>query len=95
MSSCSLKRTGRDTDVFKVTEEVFDTAQVTTEYTYKMRFCIYLMYHKLDEYVQLNLSSGGKEYEFSQMHIFYNDSPYIEKTIVDEADYYLPMIWLI
>ena len=84
-----LKRTGRDTDVFKVTEEVFDTAQVTTEYTYKMRFCIYLMYHKLDEYVQLNLSSGGKEYEFSQMHIFYNDSPYIEKTIVDEADYLL------
>lgn len=84
-----LKRTGRDTDVFKVTEEVFDTAQVTTEYTYKMRFCIYLMYHKLDEYVQLNLSSGDKEYEFAQMHIFYNDSPYIEKTIVDEADYLL------
>lgn len=84
-----LKRTGRDTDVFKVTEEVFNTAQVTTEYTYKMRFCIYLMYHKLDEYVQLNLSSGGKEYEFAQMHIFYNDSPYIEKTIVDEADYLL------
>ena len=84
-----LKRTGRDTDVFKVAEEVFDTTQLTTEYTYKMRFCIYLMYHKLDEYVQLNLSSGGKEYEFAQMHIFYNDSPYIEKTIVDEADYLL------
>ena len=84
-----MKRTGRDTDVFKVAEEVFDTTQLTTEYTYKMRFCIYLMYHKLDEYVQLNLSSGGKEYEFAQMHIFYNDSPYIEKTIVDEADYLL------
>lgn len=84
-----LKRTGRDTDVFKVAEEVFDTAQVTTEYTYKIRFCIYLMYHKFEEYVQLNLSSGGKEYEFAQMHIFYNDSPYIEKTIVDEADYLL------
>lgn len=84
-----LKRAGRDIDVFKVTEEVFDTTQVTTEYTYKMRFCIYLMYHKLDEYVQLNLSSGGKEYEFAQMDIFYNNSPYIEKTIVDEADYLL------
>ncbi|MDE8697822.1 hypothetical protein PZH42_27595, partial [Bacteroides cellulosilyticus] len=48
-----------------------------------------LMYHKLDENVQLNLSSCGKEYEFSQMHIFYNDSPYSEKTIVDEADYLL------
>ena len=84
-----LKRTGRDTDVFKVAEEVFDTTQLTTEYTYKMRFCIYLMYHKLDEYVQLNLSSGGKEYEFAQMDIFYNNSPYIEKIIVDEADYLL------
>lgn len=84
-----LKRTGRDTDVFKVAEEVFDTTQVTTEYAYKMRFCIYLMYHKLDEYVQLNLNSGDKEYKFAQMHIFYNDSPYIEKTIVDEADYLL------
>lgn len=47
------------------------------------------MYHKLDEYVQLNLRTGGKEYEFAQTHIFYNDSPYIEKTIVDEADYLL------
>ena len=84
-----LKRTGRDTDVFKVAEEVFDTTQLTTEYAYKMRFCIYLMYHRLDEYVQLDLSSGGKEYEFAQMNIFYNDSPYIEKTIVDEADYLL------
>ena len=84
-----LKRTGRDADVFKVAEEVFDTAQLTTEYAYKMRFCIYLMYHKLDEYVQLNLNSGDKEYRFAQMHIFYNDSPYIEKTIVDEADYLL------
>lgn len=84
-----LKRTGRDTDVFKVAEEVFDTTQLTTEYAYKMRFCIYLMYHKLDEYVQLNLRTGGKEYEFAQTHIFYNDSPYIEKTIVDEADYLL------
>ena len=84
-----LKRTGRDTDVFKVAEEVFDTTQLTTKYAYKMRFCIYLMYHKLDEYVQLNLRTGGKEYEFAQTHIFYNDSPYIEKTIVDEADYLL------
>lgn len=84
-----LKRTGRDTDVFKVAEEVFDTTQLTTEYAYKMRFCIYLMYHKLDEYVQLNLRTGGKEYEFVQMDIFYNNSPYIEKTIVDEADYLL------
>ncbi len=84
-----LKRTGRDTDAFKVAEEVFNTAQLTTECTYKIRFCIYLMYHKIDEYVQLNLSTGGKEYEFAQSHIFYNDSPYIEKTIVDEADYLL------
>lgn len=84
-----LKRTGRDTDVFKVAEEVFDTTQLTTEYAYKMRFCIYLMYHKLDEYVQLNLRTGGKEYEFVQMDIFYNNSPYIEKTIVDEVDYLL------
>ena len=84
-----LKRTGRDTDVFKVAEEVFDTTQLITEYAYKMRFCIYLMYHKLDEYVQLNLRTGGKEYEFVQMDIFYNNSPYIEKTIVDEADYLL------
>lgn len=84
-----LKRTGRDTDVFKVAEEVFDTTQLTTEYAYKMRFCIYLMYHKLDEYVQLNLKTGGKEYEFVQMNIFYNNSPYIEKTIVDEVDYLL------
>lgn len=84
-----LKRTGRDTDVFKVAEEVFDTTQLTTEYAYKMRFCIYLMYHKLDEYVQLILRTGGKEYEFVQMDIFYNNSPYIEKTIVDEVDYLL------
>lgn len=84
-----LKRTGRDTDVFKVAEEVFDTTQLTTEYAYKMRLCIYLMYHKLDEYVQLNLRTGGKEYEFVQMDIFYNNSPYIEKTIVDEVDYLL------
>ena len=84
-----LKRTGRDTDVFKVAEEVFDTTQLTTEYAYKMRFCIYLMYHKLDEYVQLNLRTGGKEYEFVQMDIFHNNSPYIEKTIVDEVDYLL------
>ena len=47
------------------------------------------MYHKLDEYVQLNLRTGGKEYEFVQMDIFYNNSPYIEKTIVDEVDYLL------
>lgn len=56
-----LKRTGRDADVFKVAEEVFNTTQVTTEYAYKIRFCIYLMYHKLDEYVQLNIKTGGKE----------------------------------
>lgn len=84
-----LKRKGRDADVFKVSEEVFKTSQVTTEYTYKMRICIYLMYHKLDEYIQLDLRTGGKEYEFNQFHIFYNDSPYIEKTIADEADYLL------
>lgn len=84
-----LKRLGRDADVFKVAEEVFDTIQVTTEHTYKMRFCIYLMYHKLDEYVRLNLSTGGREYEFNQYHLFYNDSPYVEKTIADEADYLL------
>ena len=84
-----LKRKGRDEDVFKVAEEVFDTTQVTTEYTYKMRFCIYLMYHKLDEYVQLNLSTGGKEYEFNHFHLFNNDSPYVEKTMADEADYLL------
>lgn len=84
-----LKRMGRDNDVFKIVEEVFKTSQVTTEYTYKMRLCINLMYHKIDEYVQLNLPSGGREYEFAQMHLFYNDSPYIEKTIADEADYLL------
>lgn len=84
-----LKRMGRDADVFKIAKEVFITTQVTTEYTYKMRFCIYLMYHKLDEYIQLNLNAGGKEYKFAQTHIFYNDSPYIEKTIADEADYLL------
>lgn len=84
-----LKRKGRDADVFKIAEEVFNTTQVTTEYTYKMRFCIYLMYHKLDEYVQLNLSTGGKEYEFNYFHLFNNNSPYVEKTMVDEADYLL------
>lgn len=84
-----LKRTGRDAEVFKVAEEVFNTTQVTTEYAYKIRFCIYLMYHKLDEYVQLNIKTGGKEYEFAQFHIFHNDSPYIEKVIVDEAGYLL------
>ena len=84
-----LKRKGRDADVFKVAEEVFKTTQVTTEYTYKMRFCIYLMYHRLDEYIHLSLSTGGREYEFNQYHLFYNDSPYVEKTIADEADYLL------
>lgn len=84
-----LKRKGRDADVFKIAEKVFITSQVTTEYTYKMRFCIYLMYHKLDEYVQIDLRTGGKEYEFAQFHAFYNDSPYVEKTIADEADYLL------
>lgn len=84
-----LKRKGRDTDVFKVAEEVFNTTQVTSEYTYKMRFCIYLMYHKLDEYVQLKLDTGTREYEFNHYHLFNNDSPYVEKTIADEADYLL------
>lgn len=84
-----LKRKGRDAEVFKLTEEVFDTNQVTTEYIYKMRFCIYLMYHKMDEYVELNLSTGGKEYEFNRVHILFNDSPYIEKTLADEAEYLL------
>lgn len=84
-----LKRKGRDADVFKIAEEVFITSQVTTEYTYKMRFCIYLMYHKLDEYVQIDLRTGGKEYKFAQTHVFYNDSPYVEKTIADEVDYLL------
>lgn len=84
-----LKREGRDTEVFKIAEEVFNTTQITTEYTYKMRFCIYLMYHKLDEYVQLKLKTGGKEYEFAQFHLFHNDSPYIEKIIADEVDYLL------
>ena len=84
-----LKRAGRDAEVFKVSEEVFNTTQVTTEYAYKIRFCIYLMYHKLDEYVRLNIKTGEKEYEFAQLHIFYNDSPYIEKVIADEADYLL------
>ena len=84
-----LKRQGRDAEVFKVADEVFFTTQVTTENTYKMRFCIYLMYHKLEEYVQIDLRNGGKEYEFAQTHVFYNDSPYVEKTIADEADYLL------
>ena len=84
-----LKRMGRDAEVFKVAEDVFKTNQVTTEYMYKMRFCIYLMYHKLDEYVQLDLRTGGKEYEFNQYHLFNSDSPFVEKTIADEADYLL------
>ena len=84
-----LKRKGRDADVFKIAEEVFHTTQLTTEYTYKMRFCIYLMYHKLDEYVQFKLGTGTREYEFNHFHLFHNDSPYVEKTIADEADYLL------
>ena len=84
-----LKRKGRDADVFKVAEDVFKTNQVTTEYIYKMRFCIYLMYNKLDEYIRLDLRSGGKECEFNQYHLFYNDSPYVEKAMADEADYLL------
>jgi hypothetical protein len=47
------------------------------------------MYHRLDEYIHLSLSTGGREYEFNQYHLFYNDSPYVEKTIADEADYLL------
>lgn len=84
-----LKRKGSDAEVFNLTEEVFNTNQVTAEYIYKMRFCIYLMYHKLDEYVELDLSTGGKEYEFNRVHLLYNDSPYIEKTLADEAAYLL------
>ena len=84
-----LKRKGRDADVFKTAEEVFKTSMVTTEYTYKIRFCIYLMYHKLDDYVQLDLGTGRREYEFNQYNLFHSDSPYIEKTIADEANYLL------
>ena len=84
-----LKRKGRDAEVFMLKDEVFNTNQVTTEYIYKLRFCLYLMYHKLDEYVELTLSTGGKEYEFAQFHLLYNDSPYIEKFIADEAEYLL------
>lgn len=84
-----LKRKGRDTDVFKVAEEVFNTTQLTTEYTYKMRFCIYLMYHKLDEYVKLKLGTGTREHEFNHYNLFYNDSPFVEKTIADEVEYLL------
>lgn len=84
-----LKRKGREEDVFKIAEEVFNTAQLTTEYSYKIRFCIYLIYHRLDDYLLLDLRTGGKEHEFAEMHIFYNDSPYIEKTIADEALYLL------
>ena len=84
-----LKRKGRDEDVFRITDEVFKTSQITTDCAYKMRFCIYMMYHKIDEYVKLKLRTGGMEYEFAQMELFYNDSPYIEKTIADEADYLL------
>lgn len=84
-----LKRMGRDDEVFELSNDVFNTNQVTTEYIYKIRFCIYLLYHRLDEYTELNLSTGGKEYEFNKCHLFYNDSPYIEKTIADEAEYLL------
>lgn len=84
-----LMSAGREADVFKVADEAMNTNQITTEYVYKIRFCIYLMCHKLDEYVQLTLPSGGKEYEFAQFHIFYNDSPFIEKVLADEADYLL------
>jgi Predicted NTPase (NACHT family) len=84
-----LKRKGRDEEVFKIADEVLNTTMITTDYAYKMRFCIYLMYHKIDEYVQLNLSNGVMEYDFAQTDIFYNDSPYIEKTIADEAYYLL------
>ncbi len=83
-----LKRKGRDEDVLKITDEVFDTTQLLTEYAFKMRFCIYLIYHKLNEYVELK-TEHGKEYEFAMTHVFYNDSPYIERTIADEADYLL------
>ena len=84
-----LKRKGRDKEVFKITEEVFDTQQLTTDSIYKMRFCIYLMCQKMDEYVRLNLSTGGMEYEFTQFHAFYKNSPYVEKTIIDGAYYLL------
>lgn len=84
-----LKRKGRDEEVFKITNEVFDTQQLTTDSIYKLRFCIYLMYQKMDEYVKLNLSTGGMEYEFTQIHAFYRNSPYVEKTVADGAYYLL------
>lgn len=85
-----LRRKGRNEEVSKIAEEVYDTSQVTTESTYKMRFCIFLMSHRMDEYVeQVMPRSGSKEYEFLQTELFYNDSPYVEKTIVDEAYYLL------
>lgn len=86
-----LKRKGRDREVFVISDEVFNTTQISLMSAYKMRFCIYLMYHKLDEYIQLTLRNGigSKEYEIAQMDLFYNDSPYVEKTITDEAYYLL------
>ena len=85
-----LKRAGRDEDVFKIADEVFDTTPVTTEYAYKIRLCIYLLYQRIEDYVQLDMKRvGGKEYEFALTHLFYNDSPYIEKTFADQADYLL------
>lgn len=84
-----LRRKGKDEDVFKIANDVFYTTQLTTECAYKIRFCIYLIYHRIDDYIQFSLDTGTKEYEFAQFNIFYNDSPYIEKTIADEADYLL------
>lgn len=83
-----LKRKGKDEDVLKITDEVFNTTQILTEYAYKMRFCIYLMCHKLDEYAELK-TEYGKEYEFAMTFVFYNDSPFIERALADEADYLL------
>lgn len=84
-----LKRMGRDDEVFNIADETFNTTLITPEYAFKVRFCIYLMYHKLDEYMNLRLELGSMEYSFAESHIFYNDSSYIEKTIADEAGYLL------
>lgn len=84
-----LKRDGRDEEVWKIADNAFETQMLTTEYGYKIRFCIYLMYHRLDDYLQLSISTGGREHEFAEMHIFYNDSPFIEKILAEEANYLL------
>ena len=84
-----LKREGKDEEVWKIAENAFDTQMLTTEFGYKIRFCIYLMYHRLDDYSQLSISTGGREHEFAEMHIFYNDSPFVEKILTEETGYLL------